>query len=426
MINRSNRVLALLSLLVSILLVIPLLSACQSGVTTITFVFLTSSQDKAEAYWQQVVSDFEAQNPDLGVNLIITNWTDGPPMIAQMVAAGRVPELAKVSTRSLPQYVFAGHAEPIDDYMSPEFREQFYPRLMEEGTQYQGRTFGVPIAYTTRALYYNKDIFAQAGITEAPKTWEDLREAAIKIGQLPSDVAGFGLQGDKKHVETSTYFYYFLWGNGGNALTPDGVRASFNSPEGLEALTFLQTLIEEGGTQSDPTAYNRKALEDAFVRGEIAMVITFNGLAKRLASEAPDMNYGITEIPYNTQPVSLAVTDSLILFKNASHKSEAWRFVEFMYQDKYRLKAFQWEGILPEKRTLEGEAAVADDPTINFFVSLEPFARFEPLNVRSADIASIVADELAQVYLGDKDAATALDDAAARANELLSYSATSW
>lgn len=426
MISRNSRMLTFLLLLVSILLVIPLLSACQPGVTTITFVFLTSSQEKAEDYWQQVVSDFEAQNPGLKVNLIVTDWTKGPPMINTMVAEGHVPELAKVSTRSLPQYVFGGHAEPIDEYMSAGFREQFYPRLMEEGTQYQGRTFGVPIAYTTRALYYNKDVFAQAGIAEPPKTWEDLRQAAVKIGQLPGDVAGFGLQGDRKHVETSTYFYYFLWGNGGNALTADGVRASFNSPEGIEALAFLQTLIKEGGTQPDPTAYNRPALENAFIKSKIAMVITYNGLAKRLAAEAPDLHYGIVEIPYNTQPVSLAVTDSLILFKNAGHKSEAWRFVEFMYQDKYRLKAFQIEGILPEKRTLEGETAVARDPTINFFVSLEPFARFEPLNVRSADIASIVADELAQVYEGDKEPATALNDAAARVNEELSYSATSW
>jgi multiple sugar transport system substrate-binding protein len=90
------------------------------------------------------------------------------------------------------------------------------------------------------------------------------------------------------------------------------------------------------------------------------------------------------------------------------------------------MQSFQWEGVLPEKSTLEKDPAVADNQTVSQFLNLASIARFQPLNLKSADIAAIVGEELAKAYSGEKDPQTALDDAAAKVNELLSYSATSW
>lgn len=403
-----------------------ILAGCGTARTRITFVFLTGNATAAGPYWKEVETAFEQANPDLDVDIQIYDFTVGRATINQMIAAGKPPQLAKISTRWLQEYVFAGLVEPVDEFMSADFRAQFYALLLDQGAQYQGKTFGVPIAFTTRALYYNKDLFAQAKIEKAPETWAELADAAVKIGALPGNDCGFGLQGDPKHIETSTYFYYFVWGNDGDALTPDGTRAAFNNQQGLEALKFLQNLIASGGTQADPTLDNRPALETKFVNGECAMVITFNGLASRLSREAPNLNYGIAPIPYNKEPVSLAVTDSLVMFQQADHKQEAWKFVEFMYQDDWRLKDFEWEGVLPEKSTVAALPEVADNNTLDTFLELVPYARFEPQSPKSTDIANVVGAELALVYSGQKEPEAALNDAAAKVNELLAYAASSW
>ncbi len=132
-----------------------------------------------------------------------------------MVAQGKPPTLARVATRWIPEYVASGLLEPVDSYMTQEFRSQFIPLLINEGSQYEGRTFGLPITVSSRALYYNKDLFKKAGLTSPPTNWADLRDAAQAVHALGTDTYGFGVQGNE--AETSTYFYYFLWGNGGGA-----------------------------------------------------------------------------------------------------------------------------------------------------------------------------------------------------------------
>ena len=151
------------AVLLMFLMVVLSLTACSSRRAQVDFVFMRTS-DFTEPYWQGVIQDFEAQNPDIQVNLYIFTWEEGQKKIDEMVAQGKPPTLARVATRWIPQYVAAGLLEPVDGYMSAEFRSQFIPLLINEGSQYEGRTFGLPITVSSRALYYNKTLFQQAGL----------------------------------------------------------------------------------------------------------------------------------------------------------------------------------------------------------------------------------------------------------------------
>ena len=416
--------------LMMLFIVIFLLAACSPRRAQVDFVFMRTS-DFTEPYWQGVIQDFEAQNPDIQVNLYIFTWDEGQQKIADMVAQGKPPTLARVATRWIPEYVAAGLLEPVDAYMSAEFRSQFIPLLINEGSQYEGRTFGLPITVSSRALYYNQALFKQAGLSKPPENWTELKNAATAIHALGSNKYGFGIQATQgKQPEVSTYFYYFLWGNGGSILTADGTRAAFNGPEGVEALSFLKSMIDSGLTQPNPTEspteFPRKDMETAFVEGKLAMVITGPWLAARLAKEAPDLEYGLSAIPYQTTPTTLAAQDTLILFKQAANKEAAWKFVEFLYADKYRLQYALGDGVLPEKISVAENSQIADNPAYSFFMEKLPTGKFEPLNVKSADISNVVAEELRSAYLGQISPEEALNNAAAQVLQMLSYSATSW
>ena len=405
------------------LCIILLLTACAPQRKQVDFVFMKTS-DFTQPYWEGVIKDFEAQNPDIQVNLHIFTWTEGRQKIADMVAQGKPPALARVATRWIPEYVAAGWLEPVDSYMSPEFRSQFIPLLINEGSQYEGRTFGLPITVSSRALYYNKTLFEQAGLKSPPTNWAELKDAARAVHALGQDTYGFGIQG--KDTETSTYFYYFLWGNGGDILSTDGTRPTFNAPEGQEALQFLKSMIDDGLTQPNPTESVRKDMETAFVGGKLGMVITGPWLATRLAAESPALKYGLSAIPYQTTPTTLAAQDTLILFKQAENKEAAWKFVEFLYADEYRLKYALGDGVLPEKISVAKNSQITGNPAYNFFMEKLPTGKFEPLNVKSADISTIVAEALQSTYRNEMSPTDALNEAAAKVLQLLSYSATSW
>jgi multiple sugar transport system substrate-binding protein len=411
------------AVLMMFLMIILLLTACSPRRAQVDFVFMRTS-DFTEPYWQGVIEDFEAQNPDIQVNLHIFTWDEGRQKIADMVAQGKPPTLARVATRWIPEYVASGLLEPVDSYMSPEFRSQFIPLLINEGSQYEGRTFGLPITVSSRALYYNKALFKQAGLTLPPENWAKLKSAAMSIRALGPDKYGFGIQG--KEAETSTYFYYFLWGNGGEILTTDGTRPAFNGPEGQAAAQFMMDMIDEGLTQPNPAESVRKDLETSFVEGKLGMVITGPWLAARLKTEAPTLEYGLSTIPYQTTATTLAAQDTLILFKQAENKEAAWKFVEFLYADKYRLKYALGDGVLPEKISVAKDSQITENPAYSFFMEKLPTGRFEPLNVKSADISTVVAESLRSAYRKEITTAEALNNAAAQVLQMLSYSATSW
>lgn len=389
----------------------------------INFVFMRTS-DNTEPYWQEVIAAFEAENPNIKVNLFIFKWEEGQQRIQEMIDQGNPPTLARVATRWIPQYVAAGLLEPVDEYISSDFRSQFFPLLIDEGSQYEGRTFGLPITVSSRAFYYNKELFEEAGITEPPTNWDELKEDAEAIHALGPDTYGFGIQG--KDIETSTYFYYFLWGNGGDILTSDGTRPAFNGAEGLEAATFLTDMINEGLTQPNPTTSSRADLETMFVEGNLGMVVTGPWLARRLDNDYPDLEYGLATIPYQTTPTTLAAQDTLILFKQAQNKDAAWKFIEFLYADEYRLDYALTEGVLPEKVAVAEDAQIKENPSFAFFMEKLPTGRFEPLNVKSADIATVMTEYLQAAYLGEMTPQEALAEAAIQVQRLLSYSATSW
>ena len=412
----------LLKILFSIILLLAV-GACGAQGHQVNFVFMRTS-DLTEPYWQDIIQAFEAENPGITVNLSVFAWPEGHDKIQEMIDQGNPPSLARVATRWIPEYVAAGLLEPIDSYMTPEFRSEFIPLLIDDGSQYEGRTFGLPITVSSRALYYNKDLFEQAGIVEPPADWNDLRSAAQAVDALAPDIYGFGLQG--MQLETATYFYYFLWGNGGNVLTEDGTRPAFNDIEGQEAFVFMQGLLDDGLTQPNPTESGRADLENAFVNGDLGMVITGPWLARRLDTEAPGLNYGLSAIPYQVTPTTLAAQDTLILFKQAKNKEAAWKFVEFLYRDEYRLNYNLTEGVLPEKIAVAENAKIKDDPVFGFFMEKLPTGRFEPLNVKSADIATAVSESLQAAYRGEVTPLEALNEAAAQVLGMLSYSATSW
>ncbi len=116
-----------------------------------------------------------------------------------------MPTSSIIGTRWLIDYVSQGVAAPLDDYLTPSSRARFIDTFLSPSVM-DGKTYGLPIAASARAMYYNKDLFEKAGITEPPANWDELKAAAEKIKALGGDVYGFGLQG--KEIETDVYCYY--------------------------------------------------------------------------------------------------------------------------------------------------------------------------------------------------------------------------
>jgi len=366
-------------------------------------------------YMQKIKEDFAKVHPDIDLDIEICSWDQGHEKLATYIAGKRPPDLANVATIWLTEYVSMGIVEPLDPFLKPEMRQQFIPFTLERAT-YDGKLYGLPIAVSARALYYNKKLLAKGG-GKPPANWDELVQTARKITDPANQIYGFGVQGAK--VETDTYWYYFLWANGGDIFDEKG-ECILNRPEAIEALQFEVDLVNKYKvTQPGPTASNREGLQDLFKTGKLGMMITGPWFWGMLDKEAPDIQYGLAPVPRRKQQITMRVTDNLMMFKACQNKEAAWRFVEFFYDDARRLEFDKTFGMLPEKETVARDPYFQNNPNWKFFMDLLPTGKFQPRHKDWERISQEIIKAVQSAILQEKTPKQALDEAKARIDAIL-------
>jgi multiple sugar transport system substrate-binding protein len=365
--------------------------------------------------FEGMAKEFEQNNPDIDIQIEVVNWDNLEQKLTTDIAGGTAPDISIIGTRWLAGYVEEGIAEPLDSYMSDEFKGRFIETFLTPSV-FDGQTFGLPVAASARAMYYNKALFEQAGIAEPPATWDQVKDAAAKITALGGDVYGFGLQG--KEIETDAYWYYALWTHGGDLLV-DG-KSGIASEAGIQAANLYKSFIDEGLTEPGVTNYSREGLQDLFKQGRIGIMLTGPWLRGQMKAEAPDVQYGIAPIPEGTAKATYGVTDSIMMFSSSEVKDAAWKFLEeTAFSDKWRKEFTLKEGFLPVTKAEAEAPELAGDPELKGFIDMLPYAKFAPTLSNWEEMADATASALQRVYLGEADAATALGEAAAKIDGLL-------
>lgn len=372
---------------------------------------------KTGPYFADAKKAFEAANPGTTIQLEVVPWDVMLQKLTTDIAAGTNADLAIIGTRWLVDFVQQDVAEPLDSYLTPEFRGRFIDTFLTPSVL-SGKTYGLPIAASARAMYYNKAILAKAGVTEPPKTWDEVVSAARKVKALNDGSYGFGLQG--KEIETDVYFYYAMWSYGGEIIKADG-KSGLDSPEAVAAAKLYKSMLDEGLTQPGVTANTREDVQNLFKQGKVAMMITAPFLSAQIKSEAPQLSYGVAQVPAGPGGVrrTYGVTDSIIMFRNSKAKAEAWKFLDLIFTTEWRARFTQGEGFLPVNREVAKMDHFANDPDLKIFTSLLPNARFAPVIAGWEDIAQQTSNALQRIYLGQGDADATLRQAAQQVNTIL-------
>lgn len=365
-------------------------------------------------YFEKMAKEFEAKNPGIHIKIDVVNWDNLLQKLTTDIQGNDTPDLSIIGTRWLVDFVKQGVVEPLDGYMDASFKDRFFPTFLNP-SNLNGKIYGLPIAASARALYYNKDMFDKIGMPDGPKTWDDVRTAAAKIS-ADGKTYGFGLQG--KEIETDVYWYYALWSFGGDVIGKNG-KAAFDSKAGVDAATFYKSLVDSKLTEPGPTAYNREDVQNLFKQGRVSMVITAPFLRGQIAKEAPNLKYGIAPVPEASTQVTYGVTDSVVMFKNSKVKKAAWKFLDFLFTKDPRVEFTKNEGFLPVTKAEAADPYFANDPQLQAFVKLLPKAKFAPNVVGWEGVADAVTRAMQQIYLGKATPAAALKTASAEANKAL-------
>ncbi|MBZ9737668.1 MULTISPECIES: ABC transporter substrate-binding protein [unclassified Mesorhizobium] len=369
---------------------------------------------KTGPYFEQVKKEFEAKNPGITVKFEVVPWDVLLQKLTTDITAGTNADLSIIGTRWLIDFVQQDVAEPLDGYITPDFKGRFIDTFLSPSIM-GGKTYGLPIAASARAMYYNKELFEKAGIAKPPATWTELQEDARKI--KAQGAFGFGLQG--KEIETDVYYYYAMWSQGTEILNKDGT-SGLGTPGALEAAKLYKSMIDEGLTEPGVTSNNREDVQNLFKQGKVGMMITAPFLSNQIKDEAPSLKYGVAAIPAGPTGArgTYGVTDSMIMFKNSKNKDEAWKLMDFLFTTEQRAKFTQGEGFLPVNKEEAKMDYYVNNADLAAFTALLPDARFAPVIPGWEEVAQITSDAMQKIYLGG-DPEAGLKDAAAKANAVL-------
>ncbi|WP_172293704.1 extracellular solute-binding protein [Pseudoruegeria sp. HB172150] len=369
--------------------------------------------DTMDPIHEKYIGEWEAANEGWTVAPEVVGWGQCQDKVTTLAVAGTPVALAYVGSRTLKEFAEFGLIEPIP--MSDEEKASYYPNVVGTVT-YQGEQWGIPVAFSTKALYWNKDLFEEAGLDPEtpPATWEEVIADAKAVTEN-TDAAGFGLVA-KTFDNTMHQFLHWVYTNNGKVIDDDG-NIVLNSPENLAALEAYKTLVpysEEG-----PTAYEQNEVRAIFLDGGVSMIHASIGAVSRLADT--DINWGVANLPLGPEaqgPGTLLITDSLAVFSGTGVEEQAISLAKFLTapaaQEEYDLNA----GLTPLRPSPTIDALVAEKPYWAPYIEGIEYGGPEPLFTDYRAFQNIMIEMVQSVVTGKAEPADALAKADAELKEL--------
>jgi multiple sugar transport system substrate-binding protein len=279
---------ALFAALAATVLTSGALSACSSSgsgsPSTITVAYEKfGSFTQMDQLMKKVKAEYEKANPKMSVKLepIQADENDYYTKLDLMNrSASTAPDVLYEDTFLVNSDISAGYLHPLDQYLSKwSDWSKFTSSSKSAGKGQDGKTYGVPMGTDTRGLYYNKQIFAKAGLPTnwQPKSWNDILTAARTIKQKVPGVIPFQIYSAKSAGEGATMqgLEMLLYGTGDTLYDPSSKKWIVSSKGLTDSFNFLHSIFSEGlgpsPQQELDTQWGTKVSTQLIPQGKIAI-----------------------------------------------------------------------------------------------------------------------------------------------------------
>lgn len=366
--------------------------------------------DKIDPIHEKYIKQWEAENEGWTVTPEVVGWAQCQDKATTLAAAGSPAALAYVGSRTLKQFAENDLIVPVP--MTDEEKASYYPNIVDTVT-FDGTQWGVPIAFSTKALYWNKDLFKEAGLDPEtpPKTWAE-EIAFSKQIQEKTGIPGYGLPA-KTFDNTMHQFLHWVYTNSGKIIDADG-NIVMDSPEVLAALQAYKDITPY--SVEGATAYEQNEIRAIWLDGKVAMIQSSSGAAVRAADT--DMDWGVTTLPLGPSaegPGTLLITDSLAVFKDSGVEEKALEFAKFITspgpQGEFELQG--GAGLTPLRPSAQVDEFVKKDPYWKPFIDGIAHAGPEPLFTDYKGFQNVMIEMVQSVVTGAAEPKEALEKATA-------------
>jgi len=375
------------------------------GLVSILLLAACGNQQKSKSdvtevvFWQamggplgdalkELIDEFNRTHPDIHVTSInMGNYTALSQKLMASIQTGNQPNLAQAYEAWIANFIDGNVIIPIEDFIAkdPNFGEEdlndFYDVFIKSNTM-NGKLVSFPFNKSVRVQYYNKDILFQNDLdpNRPPKTWDEFLQYSKLLTQ--------DLDGDGKIDQYGTTLKISAWQfenlllqAGGEIMDETNTKPLFNSPEGVEALEYLNILLNE-----NKSAYLSPGYEGQkdFTARKIAFYEDSSVSMAYMLRTGIDFNLGISAIPVKKTKRNIISGTNVVIFDSQNEKVEwaAWEFVKWFTEAKQTARWSELTYYMPVRKSAFQEEALKkrmeSNPEIASVYEQLEYATYEP------------------------------------------------
>ena len=367
-------------------------------------------------YFNELIADFEADNPDTTVRWVDVPWGDMQSKILTSVSAGTAPDVVNLNPDFASQLASRNAWLSLGDRVSDADQQVYLPKIWQANTL-NDESFGLPWYLTTSVTIYNQDLLEQSQVEAPPKTFEELAAVAQKVKDATGKYAFFitFVADDAADILQSLVKMDVV-------LVDEAGKAAFNTPEGKAAFQYWVDLYQNELIPRDVLTQGHRRGVELYQAGEIAMVSSSPHFLDAIAKNAPSIaavSATSPQITGQTGAMNVAAMN-VVIPKSTDVPEAALDFALYVTNDANQLSFSKAANVLPSTQTALTDdyfTAEVDNATPGDkarLVSAGQMTQAEVLVPAMEDVKQlqkIIYENLQAAMLGQKTVDDALTDA---------------
>ncbi|NEQ45782.1 MAG: sugar ABC transporter substrate-binding protein [Leptolyngbya sp. SIOISBB] len=369
-------------------------------------------------YFNELIANFEAENPGITVRWVDVPWGDMQSKILTAVSAGTAPDVVNLNPDFASQLASKQAWLPLNDRIPAEDKSLYLDKIWQANTL-NDESFGLPWYLTTRVTLYNTEIFEAAGLTEPPTNYEELAAAAQQIREATGKYAFFISFVPEDAADVLQSFVQM-----GVPLVDEDGNAAFNTPEGTAVFQYWTDLYQQELLPREVLTQGHRRAVELYQAGETAILASGAEFLSTIANNAPDIAAATASAPQisgDTAKKNVAVMN-LVIPRSTDAPEAALKFALYVTNDENQLSFAKAANVLPSTTDALADSYFTEPPTdaepvtLARSVSAGQMADAEVLIPAMEDVKTLqkaIYTNLQAAMLGQKTVDEAVADAAA-------------
>jgi len=343
------------------------------------------------------------------------------------IGGGNAPDIFNSGDVVIPSIVQRHVAKDLNPLVQKDNYDlnDFYPQVIQ-GLTFQGQLVGLSDNWDTQVMYYNRDLFRQAGVPEptADWTWDDVASAAQKITSGSGGSKTWGLLYETWFAPLDDQIYSF----GGQVFNEDGTSCELDQPQSVAAIQSIVDVMQ-AGYAPQPQVFEQEGEDpfSIFAGGRAGMWIGSGRWSAFDLQGVQDLNWAIAPRPNGPDhPRSNFFHLSMYAITSASNDPDSsWEFLKYMVSPEGIRAAFESMQGIPARESLAEDPKITETPIVQEHDAFDPFVESLP-TVRPApflanffEVDDAIGNGLDPVWRGEADVQSATTQVCQRVDQLL-------